>query len=56
MIPSCVCWVSWGRGSPAEPPRPEAGMLEQVLEGLARLRAAMVALVVVLALTLLADR
>ena len=36
--------------------RPEAGMLEQALEWIAQHRAAMVALVAVLALTLLAGR
>ena len=39
-----------------EPPRREAGMLEQALEWIAQHRAAMVALVAVLALTLLAGR
>ena len=40
----------------AEPPRLEAAMLEQALEWIAQHRPAMVALVVVLALTLLAGR
>ena len=39
-----------------ERPRPEAGMLEQALEWIVQHRAAMVALVAVLALTLLAGR
>lgn len=51
--------IAESRGNVArrvEPPRPEAGMLEQALEWIAQHRAAMVALVAVLALTLLAGR
>ena len=56
-IPTSVCWVWWERGtSGGASAAGGAGMLEQVLEWIAQHRAAMVALVVVLALTLLAGR
>jgi hypothetical protein len=56
-IPPFDCWVSAKRGTPGGAATAiGAAMLEQALEWIAEHRAAMVALVVVLALTLLAGR